>query len=100
MIYGLEKGRQGSNVHKVHKEFWAELSPRARLLFNHLYATILDHRELNAHTKFPWRFVPKSMWRVTAWNIAWQAAAAVDAIDRQTLRDRRPKVRNKSLDNG
>lgn len=67
------------NVHKVPQKQWKRWNDRQRVIFNHVFSSMLHNQEMFKHPKQ----APMSSehWKTPCWNAAWTAAdAAADSV--------------------
>lgn len=70
-------GRPVTNKFGVPKKQWGAWSNHARKVFNHMYYTLRPSRQFSfLHPMAD--PLPKARWETTRWNVAWEAACAVD----------------------
>lgn len=66
------------NVHKVPAKQWGKWCSVAHAVFNEVYVTMKQNKELYLHPK---QDAPRDeYWQTTAWNAAWSAADAVNRL--------------------
>lgn len=70
-------GRPVANKHKVPKKQWDRWSNPARKMFNHMFLRLRPTNQfVFSHPDAP--PVLKDHWQTLRWNVAWEAACAVD----------------------
>ena len=70
-------GRPVANKHKVPKRQWDSWSNEAKRVFNTMYYSLRPSMQFAF--LHPDAFaVSRSHWETTRWNVAWEAAQAVD----------------------
>jgi hypothetical protein len=71
-------GRPVTNKYKVPKRQWEAWSNAARRMFNRMYYTLRPSMQY-AFIHLGAAPIPRQHWETTRWNVAWEAAQAVDA---------------------
>ncbi len=77
-------GRPVTNKHKVPKKQWDKWSNHARKVFNQMFHKMRPTNQFAfMHPDAP--PLLKEHWRTVRWNVAWEAACAVDGMSHVDL---------------
>lgn len=71
------RSRPVVNRHKAPAKMWAKWSNDARRVFNRMYQRLAPHNQwIYQHPSAT--IMPKAHWQTVRFNVAWEAAEAVD----------------------
>lgn len=79
------------NRNHVPLKQWRKWSPKARAVFNDVYAFIYENHDIVTHPRA--EAAPTAQWKTLSWNAAWIAADAVDDDLPSEVCDATPKGR-------